>query len=88
MTEAKSERMVVISGATKGLGRALALEFARNGYQVIGLYHSDHAAAIEVRSQFLAEELSGTSDSRTYTTKTLRRLSRSLIAEGHNSHSQ
>lgn len=60
MTEAKSDRVVIISGATKGLGRALALDFGRNGYQVIGLYHSDHAAATEVRTQFTAEQLNGT----------------------------
>lgn len=59
MIEAKSDRMVVITGATKGLGRALALNFARNGYQVIGLYHTDQAAAEEVRAQFLAEQLNG-----------------------------
>lgn len=60
MTEAKSERVVIISGATKGLGRALALDFGRNGYQVIGLYSSDHAAATKVRTQFLADHLNGT----------------------------
>jgi 3-oxoacyl-[acyl-carrier protein] reductase len=59
MTEEKSERVVIISGATKGLGRALALDFARNGYQIVGLYHSDHEAATEVRTQFLAEQLNG-----------------------------
>lgn len=59
MTEAKSERVVIISGATKGLGRALALDFGRNAYQVIGLFHSDQVAATEVRSQFLAEQLKG-----------------------------
>ena len=59
MTEEKSERVVIISGATKGLGRALALDLARNGYQIVGLYHSDHEAATEVRTQFLAEQLNG-----------------------------
>ena len=59
MTEAKSDRVVVISGATKGLGRALALDFARHDYQVIGLYNADHTAAAEMRDQFSTEQLSG-----------------------------
>ena len=59
MTESNSERVVIISGATKGLGRALAYDFARNGYHVVGLYHSDQAAAAEVRAKFFAERLRG-----------------------------
>jgi len=59
MTEANSEQVVIISGATKGLGRALAYDFARNGYRVVGLYHSDQAAAAEVRAEFFAEGLKG-----------------------------
>jgi 3-oxoacyl-[acyl-carrier protein] reductase len=59
MIETKSDRTVIISGATKGLGKALSLNFARHGYQVVGLYNSDQAAAAEVRAEFLAERLKG-----------------------------
>jgi 3-oxoacyl-[acyl-carrier protein] reductase len=59
MSETRSERMVIITGATKGLGRALSFDFARNKYRVVGLYQRDQVAADEVRTQFLAEYLDG-----------------------------
>jgi 3-oxoacyl-[acyl-carrier protein] reductase len=40
---------VVITGATKGLGRSITLEFARAGYRVLGLYSADEAAAEKLR---------------------------------------
>jgi 3-oxoacyl-[acyl-carrier protein] reductase len=47
-----SSSTVIITGATKGLGRATALVFARAGQQVIGLYARDDVAA-----ELLREEL-------------------------------
>jgi 3-oxoacyl-[acyl-carrier protein] reductase len=58
MTDAK-DRVAVITGATKGLGRALALNFARHGYNVVGLYKADHSAAKELKLQFSSEGLTG-----------------------------
>lgn len=42
-------RTVIITGATKGLGRATALVFAQAGHQVIALYSADEAAAEKLR---------------------------------------
>lgn len=49
---AGAERTAVITGATKGLGRALSLVFAGRGYEVIGLYRSDEGAARAIESEF------------------------------------
>jgi len=32
--------MVIITGASKGIGRFLFTELRKNGYEVIGTYHS------------------------------------------------
>jgi len=42
---------VIITGATKGLGRATALAFAQAGDRVIGLYSADEAAAAKLQSE-------------------------------------
>jgi 3-oxoacyl-[acyl-carrier protein] reductase len=44
-----SAQTVVITGATKGLGRETALAFARAGHLVLGLYASDEIAAEQLR---------------------------------------
>ena len=46
-----SRRTVIITGATKGLGRATALEFAKAGHRVIGTYSNDDNAADQMRNE-------------------------------------
>lgn len=59
MSEAKPDQVVIITGATKGLGRALALTFARRAYHVVGLYHADQLASEEIRREFAIKHLRG-----------------------------
>ena len=53
------ERAVVITGATKGLGKELSLAFAGAGHELIGLYQSDASSAKSVESEFRAKNLHG-----------------------------
>lgn len=50
---------VVITGAVKGLGKALALAFAGAGYEIIGLYRADSDSASALESEFKARDLRG-----------------------------
>ncbi len=59
MSDQEIGKSVVISGATKGLGRALALAFGQAGYYVVGLFRADHSSAASMREEFLAEKLDG-----------------------------
>ncbi|HVW28539.1 MAG TPA: SDR family oxidoreductase [Polyangiaceae bacterium] len=52
-------KSVVISGGTRGLGKALSLEFGRAGYSVTALYRSDSVAAAELTRQWEAQGMSG-----------------------------
>lgn len=56
----RKSKVVVITGATKGLGKALSLKFANAGYEVIGIYRSDTACAKEIESEFEANGFQGT----------------------------
>lgn len=49
--------LALIVGASRGIGRATAVEMATHGYQVIGWYRSDDAADAETRR--LVEESGG-----------------------------
>jgi 3-oxoacyl-[acyl-carrier protein] reductase len=44
-----AERLAVVSGGTRGLGRAVTLELAGAGYDVVAVYHADDRAAEELR---------------------------------------
>ena len=46
-----SHLTVIITGATKGLGRAFALAFAHAGHTVIGFYSSDEGSAESLRAE-------------------------------------
>lgn len=53
-------KVAIITGATKGLGRALSLVFAEADYQIIGVYHSDTTAAETLQSEFEEQGFQGT----------------------------
>ncbi len=44
-----SDKIVLITGASKGIGRAIAIEIAKNGAQVAINYNSDKKGAITTR---------------------------------------
>lgn len=48
------KRKALITGASRGIGRAIALEFARMGHDIIGLYHSRDDAAASVSNEINA----------------------------------
>lgn len=55
----ETNRVAVITGATKGLGKALSFAFAEAGYEVIGIYRSDSGSAEIIESEFGAKNLRG-----------------------------
>lgn len=54
-----SGSVTIITGGTKGLGRALALEFGRAHHRVYALYHADDAAAEALRTEFARDGIAG-----------------------------
>lgn len=44
-------KKAIITGGTRGIGRAMSLLFAKNGYSVVALYSSDETAAKALCSQ-------------------------------------
>jgi len=47
-------KVAVVTGASRGIGRGIALEFARNGADVVGTYVSREGKAREVQSELSA----------------------------------
>lgn len=54
----KKQGSVIITGASRGIGRAMAMEFARAGYRVLINYHKSKRAAEELCRSLLRENLS------------------------------
>lgn len=52
-------KSVVITGATKGLGRALSITFAKAGCEIIGIYRSDAESARRLELEFEANGWNG-----------------------------
>lgn len=42
-------KTALITGGTKGIGKAIALSFLEQGYEVIINYHSDETAALSTQ---------------------------------------
>lgn len=46
-------RIVCITGAAKGIGKAIALELAKESYDIIINYHTSHQEAIDLQKQII-----------------------------------
>lgn len=56
MTRAKaSQNVVLITGATRGIGRAIASRFGQEGCRLALVYRSNHAAAEKTKAELSAE---------------------------------
>ena len=45
-------KTALITGGTKGIGKAIALEFLKQGYEVVLNYHSDEQSALATQEEF------------------------------------
>ena len=53
-------KVAIVTGASRGIGRAISMELARSGYHVIINYRSDEKGAIETRERIKQEGGDGT----------------------------
>jgi 3-oxoacyl-[acyl-carrier protein] reductase len=54
-----ASRLAVVSGGTRGLGRAIVVELGLRGYQVIALYHRDMEAAASLEKELRSRNVEG-----------------------------
>jgi len=59
--EKSTNPVAIITGGSKGIGRAISMEFGKSGYHVIANYHSDDKAAEELVQSI--EALGGSAES-------------------------
>lgn len=59
MTEKSSPKVAIVTGASKGIGRAICIELARCGYFLIVNYRSDQAGAAETLEMVRTEGADG-----------------------------
>jgi 3-oxoacyl-[acyl-carrier protein] reductase len=59
MNNMGSKKVVMVTGASKGIGRAICVEFARCGYEVLINYLSDHKGAEETKALVEAQGATG-----------------------------
>jgi 3-oxoacyl-[acyl-carrier protein] reductase len=55
MNTEPERKVAIVTGASKGIGRAISLELARNGYHIVANYHSDEKGAIETQAMIHQE---------------------------------
>ena len=46
-----NNRIALVTGGTKGIGKAISLMLCRNGYEVWANYHSDDEAAASLKQE-------------------------------------
>lgn len=59
MNSAKGKQTAIVTGASKGIGRAICVAFARSGYEILINYRSDFDGAKETLALVEAEGASG-----------------------------
>ena len=47
MSEANGEKIALVTGASKGIGRAICVELAKSGYRIVANYMSDEKGAVD-----------------------------------------
>jgi 3-oxoacyl-[acyl-carrier protein] reductase len=47
MNEANGEKIALVTGASKGIGRAICVELAKSGYRIVANYMSDEKGAVD-----------------------------------------
>ena len=55
-----NKKVAIVTGASRGIGRAISTELARSGYHVVINYRSDERGAIETRERVKQEGGNGT----------------------------
>ena len=55
MNSEPEKKLAIVTGASKGIGRAISLELAGNGYHIVINYRSDEKGAIETQAKIRQE---------------------------------